>query len=166
MRYLSILTPALILLLQAFGWASQKEVIADPAWDSMVFSIEDSRAFVGVAPVYLSVSELKPKDGNLIGTYTIKVPLMSSKNDHGKIVLPLDVTVDELGAKGGVLRGKAISKKKEKNHNLIVCEIIPMKDQAIRLAITTDKRTIKFKSRYSVIETSNTSSDSSEYARN
>lgn len=149
----------MVLLLQAWAWASQKEMIADPAWDSMAFNIEDSRAFVGVAPVYLSVSELKPEDGNLVGTYTIKVPLMSSKDDHGKIILPLDVSVSELGANGGVLRGEAISKKDEKSPSLIVCQVLPKKDQAILLAITTDDRTIKFKSRYTVIEVTETKSD-------
>lgn len=125
----------------------------------MAFSIEDSRCFVGIAPVYLFVSELKPEGGKLVGTYKIEVPLMTSKNDHGKIVLPLTMTVKELGKKGGVLRGKAISRKKEESASLIICEILPDKDQAIKLAITTDHRTVKFKSRYTVIERSETKRD-------
>ncbi|MFU8849098.1 MAG: hypothetical protein ACNA77_10345 [Opitutales bacterium] len=134
-------------------WAAPKEASSDPAPESVAFRIEDSRAFVGLAPVYLSVSKLRPEGGNLIGTYTISVPLMTSKNDRGKIVLPLDINVSELGAKGGVLKGKAHSDKNEEIINDIVCEVIPKKDQAIRLAITTDERTINFKSRYTVIET-------------
>jgi hypothetical protein len=153
------ITLSVLLLAQTFALAAQKEAAVDPAWDGMTFRIEDSRCFVGIAPVYLSVSELKPQDGKLVGTYTIEVPLMTSKNDHGLIVLPLNMTVKELGAKGGVLRGEAISKKKESPANLIVCEIIPKKDQAIKLAITTDDRTIKFKSRYTVIEASVTKRD-------
>ena len=152
MRFFRIYICALLLLAQATAWPFQREASADPAWDSMAFSIEDSRSFVGIAPVYLSVSELKPKNGQLVGTYTIKVPLMRSKNDHGNIVLPLEMTVSDLGKQGGVLKGKAISKKKNKSTNLIVCEILPKKDRAIMLAITTDDRTIKFKSRYTVIE--------------
>lgn len=93
-----------------------------------------------------------PEDGNLVGEYTIQVPLMSSKNDKGKIVLPLDCSMDELGAKGGTLRGKAISYKEGTTPNLIVCEIIPDKDQKILLEITTDDRTLKFKSKYSIVE--------------
>lgn len=126
---------------------------ADPAWDKLSFRIEDSRAFVGIAPVYLSVSELKPEDGYLVGTYTIRVPLKKSKNDHGKIKLPLQsANVRELGAEGGVLRGQAHSRAAEGKVNLIVCRILPERDQAIELAITTDTRTIEFESRYTVIE--------------
>ncbi|MFP4069311.1 MAG: hypothetical protein ACLFVC_03935 [Opitutales bacterium] len=121
-------------------------------WDDLAFRIEDSRCFVGIAPVYLSVSELKPVDGNLVGTYRIRVPLKSSKNDEGTIVLPLDVTVGELGAKGGVLKGKAISDKDDTTANRIVCEIIPKENQLIRLAITTEHRTISFDSRYEVVD--------------
>ncbi|MFP4157297.1 MAG: hypothetical protein ACLFU4_06735 [Opitutales bacterium] len=132
--------------------ASGSEATTDPDWEPLSFRIEDSRAFVGIAPVYLSVSELKPEDGFLVGTYEIKVPLKHSKNDWGKIVLPLDSKVEELGAEGGVLRGKAHSDKKKKKTSEIVCEIIPEKDQAIRLAITTEHRTIEFKSRYTVID--------------
>ena len=131
----------------------------DPAWSTVSFRIEDSRAFVGVAPVYLTVSELQSEDGKLVGTYTIEVPLMTSKNDHGKIVLPLNITVAELGGKGGTLRGKAISKKYDATVNLIVCEVLPKKDKAIHLAITTDDRTIKFKSRYTMIEAAETRED-------
>jgi hypothetical protein len=141
------------LLLFPFTVVLAEETVpeTDAEWDSFSFRIEDSRAFVGIAPVYLSVSELKPVDGFLVGTYEIRVPLKSSKNDHGKIVLPLDANVSDLGAKGGVLRGKAHSKTDEGTINQIVCEIIPEKNQAIRLAITTDERTIKFNSNYTVL---------------
>lgn len=143
----------LALLLVPFTVLSAEEAVpeSDPAWDTLSFRIEDSRAFVGIAPVYLSVSELTPKDGFLVGTYEIRVPLKSSKNDQGKIVLPLDTKVGDLGANGGVLRGKAHSNADEGTINRIVCEIIPEKNRAIRLAITTDERTIKFNSRYTVI---------------
>lgn len=152
MRLLTYFCCALFLLLPSLSWAELKEATSDPAWESLAFSIEDSRAFVGIAPVYLSVSKLTPEGGNLVGTYSIRVPLKSSKNDRGKIVLPLDIKVSELGAKGGVLKGKAHSQKDDKSINEIVCVILPEKDQGIRLAITTDKRTINFNSRYTVIE--------------
>ena len=120
-------------------------------WDGSVFRIEDAKTRVSVASVKLSVSELKPEEGNLVGEYTIHVPLMSSKDDHGKIVLPLEFSIDEMGAKGGTLRGQAISYKEGKTPNAIVCEIFPHKDQKILLEITTDDRTLEFKSRYSIV---------------
>jgi len=121
-------------------------------WDNLTFRIEDSSCFVGIAPVYLSVSELRPEGRFLTGTYEIRVPLKKSKNSSGRIVLPLDVTVQELRENGGTLRGKAVSRKKNKKPNAVVCEIHPQKEQLIRLAITTPDRTINFKSRYQVVE--------------
>jgi len=137
----------------ALAHASSKtpDSVTSKTWDELVFRIEDSSCFVGIAPVYLSVSELKPEGEFLTGTYEIRVPLKKSKNDSGKIVLPLDVTVKELGEHGGTLRGKAISEKDEKKPNVIVCEILPDKDQLVRLAITTPDRTVNFKSRYEVV---------------
>lgn len=127
---------------------------ADQAtWEGAVFRIEDAKSRVSIASVKLSVGDLKPENGILVGEYKIEVPLKQSKNDQGKIVLPLNFSMEELESKGGVLRGKAISNKEGKKQNLIVCEIIPGKDQKILLDITTDDRTITFKSNYSIVET-------------
>jgi len=154
MRLTFYICLALLLFGQAPIFAKQSAPAVDPAWEGMAIRIEDSRAFVGIAPVYLSVSKLKPEGGNLVGTYSIKVPLKTSKNDRGKIVLPLDSKVSVLGSKGGVLKGKAHSHTEEGTINDIICVILPEKDQAIKLAITTKKRTISFNSRYTVIESS------------
>lgn len=121
-------------------------------WDGSVFRITDSKTRVSLASVELSVSDLKPEGGNLIGEYSINVPLMKSKNDKGKIVLPLDRSMHDIGAEGGVLKGQAISYKEGKTPNLIICQILPHDDQKILLDITTDDRTLKFKSRYSIVE--------------
>jgi hypothetical protein len=153
-RLLTYFFLTLFLLGQTASLASETEAAVASEWESFAFRIEDSRSFVGIAPVYLSVSKLEPKDGKLVGTYSIRVPLRSSKNDKGIIVLPLDVRVSDLGAKGGVLRGKAHSQTDEGVVSDIVCVILPEKDQAIKLAITTKKRTINFESRYSIIELS------------
>lgn len=119
-------------------------------WDNLVFEIEDTKCRVGIASVKLSVSALVPEGGNLVGEYSIVVPLMQSKNDKGRIVLPLDSNVNDLGNKGGVLRGKAISYKEGKTPNNIICEVLPLKNKTILLEITTDDRTLEFKSRYTV----------------
>jgi len=151
------LTPVFLTVLfigQTAISSPQSPLPVDPAWEGLAFRIEDSRAFVGIAPVYLSVSKLEPIDGKLVGTYTIRVPLKTSKNDQGKIVLPLNVKVSDLGARGGVLKGKAHSESNAGSINDIVCVILPEEDQGIRLAITTKNRTINFESRYSIIETS------------
>ena len=123
----------------------------------MAFRIEDSKTRVGIASVNLTVSELKPIDGELIGYYEIEVPLMSSKNDSGRIVLPLDKSVSELGEKGGVLKGTATSTRNKDIRNKIVCEIRPLSNKGIYLAITTPDRTLNFESKYTVIEVGNDS---------
>jgi hypothetical protein len=136
---------------------SSAQLAQHQTWTGSVFRIEDTKTRVSLASVKLSVSDLKPEDGNLVGEYSIQVPLMQSKNDKGKIVLPLDFSMDELGARGGTLRGLAISYKEGTTPNSIICEIIPAKDQQVRLDITTDDRTLQFKSRYSIVNTSNDS---------
>ena len=152
MRRLSYLFLSLIVCGQLAIAASDRKAASDADWEGLAFRIEDSRAFVGIAPVYLSVSKLKPVDGNLVGTYSITVPLRSSSNDEGKIVLPLDSKVSDIGTKGGTLTGKAHSSSDEGVVNKIVCVILPEKDQGIELAITTKDRTLNFRSRYTIVE--------------
>ena len=122
------------------------------SWDQFSFKIDDTKCRIGIASVKLSVSELTPKDGNLVATYTIIVPLKQSENDSGLIVLPIDLTVDQLHEHGGMLRGKAHSLQKGKAPNTIICEIGPNNTKSIQLEIITRKRTLKFQSRYTVIE--------------
>ncbi|NBB79687.1 MAG: hypothetical protein GVY36_09620 [Verrucomicrobia bacterium] len=132
--------------------ASSEAAEAIASWQGTVFRIKDAKSRVSLASVKLSVSDLKPKDGNLVGEYTIEVPLMNSKNDHGKIVLPLDINMDNLDVTGGTLRGKAISYKDDTESNIIVCRIFPGEEQFIELDITTNDRTIQFESRYTIVE--------------
>ncbi|MFQ3241812.1 MAG: hypothetical protein ACI9A1_000345 [Lentimonas sp.] len=122
------------------------------SWHDFSFKIDDSKCRVGIASVKLSVSELKPQQGNLVATYTIHVPLKKSENDTGQIVLPISVSVDELHNQGGVLVGTAYSNQKGKKPNKIICQIGPNTTKGIALEIITDKRTMNFKSRYTVIE--------------
>ncbi|MGJ8652076.1 MAG: hypothetical protein ACSHX8_02270 [Opitutaceae bacterium] len=128
-------------------------------WENLAFEIEDTKCRVGIASVKLSVTTLKSKDGNLVGEYSIVVPLMSSQNDKGRIVLPLNnSTVGDLGEKGGILKGQAISYKEGTTPNSIRCEVLPLDNKTILLAIKTDKRTLEFKSSYTVSDTTPTDS--------
>jgi hypothetical protein len=153
----TIMASFTLIPLSAEEMFSPAQIAEHATWTGSVFRIEDTKTRVSIASVKLSVSDLKPEDGNLVGEYTILVPLMQSKNDKGKIVLPLEFSMDELGSKGGTLRGQAISYKEGTTPNLIICEIIPDENQKIRLDITTDDRTLQFKSRYSIVDGSNDS---------
>ena len=129
-----------------------REPLEGKSFEDFAFRIEDTKSYIGIAAVKLSVGKLEPKNGKLVGSYRIRVPLMGSKNDHGRIVLPFDVSVQDLGEKGGTLRGKAYSEKNEKEApHTIVCEIHPLDRKTLRLAITTPHRTIEFDSTYSLI---------------
>lgn len=150
-RLFCLFTTLLLLALGHTLTASEASTIA--SWDGSVFRITESKTRVSLASVKLTVSDLKPEDGNLVGEYSIDVPLMKSKNDKGKIVLPLDLHMDAIGAEGGVLRGQAISYQEGKTPNRIICKIIPKQDQKILLDIKTDDRTLKFTSRYSIVKT-------------
>lgn len=147
-----------VLLLSPLGASpvlaqAQVEAVETIAsWDGTVFRIEDAKSRVSIASVKLSVSDLKPEDGNLVGEYTIRVPLMESKNDQGKIILPLNISMENLDVVGGTLRGRAVSYKDSEKTNTIVCRIFPGEEQAIELDITTNDRTVQFESRYTIIE--------------
>ncbi|MEM1222805.1 MAG: hypothetical protein AAGH40_08580 [Verrucomicrobiota bacterium] len=143
-----------LFLFISFSFTTYAEVAVKDEWKGKAFTIEDSRCYVGIAKVLLSVSELKKEDGYLVGDYTLNVPLIKSKSDFGRIKLPVESTFNDLKENGGVLIGKAYSRLAEGKINKIVCEIIPSEDQSIRLAITTDKRTINFVSRYTIVEKS------------
>jgi hypothetical protein len=131
------------------------ELSPEQTWEGTTFRISDADSRVSLASVQLSVSDLTPENGNLVGEYTITVPLMKSKNDRGRIILPIDLTMQELGREGGVLRGKAISSLDENEVNVIVCEIFANEEQELLLDITTSKRTIRFESNYSIIDHGN-----------
>jgi hypothetical protein len=131
--------------------SNQSGYLLSPDYTDAVFRIEDAKSRVSIASVNLSVGDLSEVNGQLVGDYTIEVPLMQSKNDRGRIILPLSTSIAELGRTGGTLIGQSISHKENTSPNKIVCQVIPQKDQTILLAITTDQRTIKFTSRYKVI---------------
>lgn len=144
--------PYALLLLTMAGSLVSSATETSESWGDSVFRINDAKTRVSIASVKLSISDLKREEGNLVGEYTIVVPLMTSKNDKGKIVLPLDRDMHAIGAEGGVLEGQAISYKAGTTPNLIVCRILPKEGQKILLDITTDDRTLQFKSRYSIVE--------------
>lgn len=142
---------SLLLLSILHGLTASPEPAKAEPTQNLSFKIDDSKCYVGIAAVYLTVTELKQVDGNLVGGYEINVPLKKSKNDKGKIVLPLDTPLATIRKQGGTLRGKAYSQKKARPPNLIVCELGPIDHKKVSLAITTNKRTLHFKSKYKLI---------------
>lgn len=138
---------------------------ASQATEHAHLEIENSKTWIGIAKVKLSVDKLVKEDGYLVGNYTIKVPLMKSQNDQGRIKIPLKLSLESLSKKGGTIEGKAYSNKPNKKPNSIVCEVLPQNDQMILLAITTEDRTIHFESRYTVVKTKDSTKDESSSLR-
>ncbi len=141
-------------LLVHAGEASHHHQAVIHSWDTFSFKIEDSKCRVGIASVKLTVSELIHQDGNLIATYAIHVPLSKSNNDTGQIVMPVNISIDEISRNGGVLKGHSYSDKKKEIANTIICKIGSIETKGIALEITTPKRTLNFESQYTVIESS------------
>lgn len=139
-----------ITLASVFSSAHATEVDTD----KLAFQIENSKAYVGIAAVKLSVSTLRQVDGKLVGDYNIEVPLKKSKNDSGRIELEIDDSFEKIGEEGGTLRGFAFSSKEDKKPNLVVCKVGPLSDKDIELAITTEHRTLNFDSKYVLVDTS------------
>ncbi|MGB0257208.1 MAG: hypothetical protein ACPGES_01035 [Coraliomargarita sp.] len=143
---------ALLAFISVSAFATETQPLTQDETTELAFKIEDSKSYVGIAAVKLSVSKLVQEDGQLVGDYSINVPLSKSNNDTGRIVLPIDIPLHEIGEEGGTLRGKAYSNKEGKKPNLIVCKIGPLTDKDIKLAITTEKRTLNFDSSYVLID--------------
>lgn len=143
---------AVLAFISVSAFATEVQELEPKDTVDLSFKIEDSKSYVGIAAVKLSVSELVQEDGQLVGDYSIDVPLSKSNNDTGRIVLPIDIPLDQIGEEGGTLRGKAYSNKDGKKPNLIVCKIGPLSDKDIKLAITTEKRTLNFDSSYVLID--------------
>ena len=105
--------------------------------------IEPARTRVGLASVHLEVSDLALHGNQLIGRYTIRVPLFPSKNDEGSIQLRAP-----RGAAGGpldTLVGQAQSDDGSATRE-VICEV--REGDVLRIAIATDDRVLTFWTRY------------------
>ena len=109
--------------------------------------IAPSKTWVGIARVYLEVSDLWLTDDGLRGRYRITVPLRPSENDSGTIELQPPASMNHLRLAGGILAGNAISDN-GKMHDL-GCTVRP--DGSIRIEVATASRNLTFKSRFQTV---------------
>jgi len=116
--------------------------------------VEDAVTRVMVARVHLSVGDLILKDGELVGSYAIEVPLKRSKDETGRLSLQLEDSFINYMKRGGTLQGVGRSDKVTNGERGIVCEVIPSQDDPLRgelrLHIDTGNRVMHFKTRYEV----------------
>jgi len=101
---------------------------------------------VGLAKVYLEVSQLRLTGNELTGSYAIRVPLLPYKNETGTIRLETPASLEQLETIGGRLTGSARSDDDETR--VVNCEVDP--HGTIRIDIATGQRTLSFNTEYEV----------------
>jgi len=118
-------------------------------------AVADTSTFVNIAKVYLSVGSMTVDDGQLVGSYSIDVPLRKSKSEKGSIKLALKKDIGSYLSEGGTISGEGQSDKKiEDNKRRIDARFSPF-DPAknsgrIELTIETSQRVLKFESTYTL----------------
>lgn len=107
--------------------------------------VDPSKTWVGIARVHLEVTDLRSSGSELTGRYRIRVPLAPSRNDSGTLELKLAQPLDHLQEAGGKAAGNAHSEVNGKTRS-VDCRIRP--GGLISIHVTTDDRTLKFKTKY------------------
>lgn len=120
--------------------------------------VEDTGARIWIAEVKLSIGDLVLEEGEaklLAGDYAIEVPMRSSKNESGRMELPLEDSLAIYMREGGTLVGRGFSDQRPEARRDIVCRIIPDADRwgtgAIELEIDTGERIMSFDTTYRVV---------------
>ncbi|MEM8953380.1 MAG: hypothetical protein AAGD22_04430 [Verrucomicrobiota bacterium] len=136
-----ILAAGLLWFSTAYG--EESEVIIDVA---------DASTHVNLARVNLKVGKMSFVDGKLVGNYAIDVPLMSSKSERGRIILPLIESVGVYAREGGTIKGEGIAEGKDEKPRQISVVFSPcdneMQEGGIQLKIDTGARILEFESTY------------------
>lgn len=122
-----------------------------------IIEIEDTSTTVAlVASVHLSVGKLEMRGGKLTGNYSTRVPLRTSKNEDGLILLDYEHGFEHLKAHGGTLEGVGTCPEKPGEERPIKCVVIPDDDNPmigkIELDISTTERTMNFVSNYRILK--------------
>lgn len=132
--------------------------------DEISVKVADTATYVKVAKVDLTVDTMTVHDGNLIGTYSIDVPLMKSKSEKGQITLPLSQNLMTYLENGGTISGKGVSEKEiEDKDRKIEARFSPYdsgaKEGRIHLTIETSLRILEFDSTYTLTSESSPQSE-------
>lgn len=117
--------------------------------------VADAATYVTAAKVNLSVGTMRVVEGKLLGTYSINVPLMKSKFEKGRIILPLSQDLEAYMRKGGTVSGKGIAEEgSQRGDRKIDARFSPIESTTnggrIRLTIDTGRRILVFDSTYRV----------------
>ncbi len=125
--------------------------------DSVTVKVADTSTYVQIAKVDLTVDTMSVADGNLVGTYSIDVPLMKSKSEEGQITLPLSQDLRTYLETGGTISGQGVSTKNIEDRNRkIAAKFSPYDSESktgrIHLTIETSLRVLEFDSTYTLTD--------------
>lgn len=117
--------------------------------------VQDTTTRVMVAQVHLQIGDMVFEEGFLRGTYTIEVPMRSSKNEQGSMWFELDQSLSDILHNGGVIKGEGRSIKRPEDQRLITCRIVPAsaspRQGEIELDIDIGGRVLEFQTSYQVV---------------
>ncbi len=142
------------ILAANFVFLAGAQALAD---SPTIVTVADTSTYVSIARVDLAVGAMSVDAGQLVGTYSIDVPLRQSKSEKGRITLPLTGDLKTYLEAGGTLSGKGVSAKKiDDNTRKIKARFSPYdaesKEGRIHLTIETSQRTFEFDSTYTLSE--------------
>lgn len=144
------------MLLASFGGQQPLRADENPTEEGpLVVAVADSSTYVKIARVDLAVGAMSVDDGQLVGTYSIDVPLRTSKSEKGRITLPMDRALAIYLRNGGTLSGEGLSDKDlEDRKRRIEARFSPFdaetKTGRIHLTIETSLRVLEFDSTYTL----------------
>lgn len=120
-------------------------------------AVADASTRVLIATVNLSIGDLQLEGGDaprLTGSYSIEVPIRSSKDESGEMILELDRAFTDYLVEGGVLRGQGFSDLRPGAQRSITCSIEPNSEDprrgALEIEIDTGNRKLVFATTYEV----------------
>lgn len=139
------------LLLTGFGGGQSLWAEDEP----LAVAVADTSTSVNIAKVYLSVGAMSVDDGQLVGTYSINVPLRQSKSEKGLITLPMEKELVAYLRHGGTLSGEGLSKENNPDGKRRIDARFSAFDSEtktgrIHLTIETSQRVLEFDSTYTL----------------
>jgi len=143
----------LIASLLFFASGTRQIIRAEEA--PIAIKIADAATHVTAAQVNLSVENLKVVKGELVGNYSISVPLLKSKFEKGRIILPLSKELQAYIRNGGTVTGSGIAEEGSQTGSRKIDARFSAYDDdtnggSLRLTIDTGERVMVFDSSYQV----------------
>lgn len=140
----------------ALATASADGAVSVPS-DIAVVTVEKTSTRVGIALVRLEIGELviDADEGTMTGRYEIRVPLKSSKNEGGDLLLFLSTDIATLMEEGGEIRGIGESDKENMPTRRIEATVLPStakEDRGkIRMTVDVGERVLHFDTRFHLL---------------